>query len=450
MGDVLKSITDVFQIFSIAPRATTSEELLTPTLFFGLIVIILLILCAFYIYLAITKAAEPVSPNISAVEQKQKERALQLNKKEGFANTNSPGSKSLYSELIQQLPENQRYLVNFQPLTGNLAGYIGEVFSPETYVQKAFRSGIRAFVLPVSVYKDDNKVPPLWPYSKKPAIVARDENGSIISKNGMSIQKFCESLMLYVNENPTQAEEPILLYIVPDGNFVPNSSTEEKEYVQLMSNIAKELKVLDKKRLTNLGQYGSATGGRNESNILVNTPLTELKSKILIFTTFDTGIHLKSSYKNISPTLYEYANFLPQSSSDSKTSTTNSSKYFRLADVIGSKVNWQDQCRSQWCATLTKSDTYMDPFKIDEATRLGVQSIPIDFFSNINMLTDENINKQNEKDMNAVLAQWNGFAWRIKVQDARLTKPAPVQPAKPSQKMNARASANLPPGSLTI
>jgi hypothetical protein len=277
MEDVLDIFKGFGNILSVSPNATDASSLQPEILLYGILFIVIIALIVFLVIYFSKKAAEPISPDVIAVEKRKKERELQLNKIE------LPASKSLYSELIQQLPENQRYLVNLQPLTANLAGYIGDVFSPEIFIQKAFRSGIRAFILPISLYKDDNKVPPLWPYSKKPAIVARDKNGSIISKNGMTIQKFCESVMLYENENPTQAGEPIILYIVPDKSFVPDSVKEEKEYVQLMSDIAKELKVFDKKRLTNLGQYGSATGGRNESNILVNTPLTELKSKILIF-----------------------------------------------------------------------------------------------------------------------------------------------------------------------
>ncbi len=414
MEDVIDIFKGFGSLITYSPNAGTINYLQPEILLYGFIFIVVILFGAFFI-LSFTKKTK------DSIDILKNERQLILNNSKI-----NQGSKSLYRELIFQLPENQRYLVNLQPLTGNLAGYIGNVFYPEVYVQKAFRSGIRAFVLPVSVYKDNNKVPPHWPYSKKPAIVARDNNGSIISKNGMSIQKFCETLMLLSNENPTQADEPIILYIIPDGSFVPDPSTKEKEYVQLMTDIAKELRVIDKNRLRTIGQYGSAIGGKQEENILTQVPLTELRSKILIFTTFDTSKYNKNQYKDMRPTLYEYANFLP-TQYGATANTPSKSTLLRLTDVTEKTTT---DCRDKWCATLLKSDSFVDPFKIDEATRKGVQSIPVDFFSNINITTDENVNKQNLKDMNSIINQWKGFAWRLKIQDARMTKQPPVTGTK--------------------
>jgi hypothetical protein len=408
MEDVIEILEGFGKFFYFSPNAGTINYLQPEVILYGFIFIVLIIFGGFFI-LSLTKKTN------DSIDILKNERLLKLNNSKI-----NQGSKSLYRELIFQLQENQRYLVNIQPLTGNLAGYIGKVFSPETYVQKAFRSGIRAFILPVSVYKDDNKVPPHWPYSKKPAIVARDNNGSIISKNGMTIQKFCETLMLFSNENPTQADEPIILYIVPDGEFVPDKSKKEKDYVQLMTDIAKELRVIDKNRLRTIGQFGSAIGGKQEENILTQVPLTELRSKIIIFTTFDTSIYLKDKYKNITPTLHEYANFLPTQYGETG-NTASKSRLLRLTDVTDKTTS---DCRDKWCATLLKSETFVDPFKIDEASGKGVQSIPVDFFSDLGISDNKNINDQKLKDMNSIIQQWKGFAWRLKIQDTRMTKPA--------------------------
>jgi hypothetical protein len=412
-----------------------------------LLVVIMLILVFFVILPAFNK------PKQENVQQLEGERKALLEK----SYSKLSGQNSLYTSLIKQLDPLEQYLINLQPLTAQFGGYIGPmtdgVFSVEYYLQNALRMGIRSFVLPISTYFDDNKKPEKgWPYSGKPAIVFSDRSGVITSRNGLSITKFCESLLTYQNENPTQSEEPILLHIVPVKGHIPDPVEKEKEYVQLTGDIAEELKSIQSRRLMTLGPYGSAIGGQRETEILTQVTLNELKNKILVFTTFDTKLALKDAYKDIPTKLYEFANFLPMPlSGDAGTTTSQAnalqgvntgsgSKIIKLADISGSKINWPNQSRTTFYTTYQDSSLEAPTAAaVAGALKAGIHLIPVPFFY-----------MDFDKNMEDIYKLWRGFAWKVKEKDARFKKPAPIVPAPPNPKMNARVDNTLQPGQTKI
>jgi hypothetical protein len=417
-----------------------------PKVFYGLGLLLLVI----GLSIIIIKATEkPVADDVKKLEY---ERQLLLNK----SYSKLSGQNSLYTGLIKTLHPLEQYLVNLQPLTAVFGGYIGPttngVFSVEYYLQNALRMGIRSFVLPISTYTDPNKTPPYWPLSGKPAIVFRDQSGIITSRNALSIKKFCETLLVYQNENQAQSSEPILLHIVPVEGYVPDPVKEEKSYVLLMKDIADELRTINTKRLMTLGSFGNATGGENETKILTQLHLNDLKNKILIFTTFDTRLGLKDAYKNIKPNLYEFANFMPKPLvADAGTTTTqpnvlqgvsteSGSKLIRLADISGSKINWANQART----TLYQAnlDSYTEApvsSAVANALKAGIHIIPIPFFY-----------LPFDKSMEEIYKLWGGFAWKVKEKDLRFKKPEPIVPAPAKQSMNARVDSKLQPGQTKI
>ena len=414
--------------------------------FYGFLVLGVVAIIAYIIWRATQK------PPADDIQKLLYERQLFLNKSYGKLN----GQNSLYNTLIKQLDPLEQYLINLQPLTAVFGSYIGPnvdgVFSAEYYLQNALRMGIRSFVLPISVYNDPNKVPPYWPYSGKPAIVFRDKSGIITSRNALSIKKFCESILTYQSENQVQSSEPLLLHIVPVEGFTPDPVKDEKEYVILMKDIADELSILNSKRLMTIGPFGSALGGQHETEILTQVHLNDMKNKVLIFTTFDTKIALKDAYKNITPRLYEYANFLPKPLvTDAGTTTTqpnvlqgvntgSGSKLIKLADISGSKINWTEQSRTMWYHA--DIDSYLEaPIQaaVANALKVGIHVIPIPFFyTNF------------DKNMENIYKLWGGFAWKLKERDARFRKPAPIVPAPANPRMNARVDSNLQPGQTKV
>ena len=219
-----------------------------------------------------------------------------------------------------------------------------------------------------------------------------------------------------------------------------------------MRDIAEELKTINSKRLMTIGAFGSAHGGQRETEILTQVHLNELQNKILIFTTFDTSLALKDEYKNISPKLYDFANFLPKPLiADAGTTTTqpnvlqgvntgSGSKIIKLVDISGSKINWPNQARTTWYHANIESNLEA-PLQIAVANALkaGIQLIPIPFFY-----------LEFDKNMQDIYKLWNGFAWKLKEKNARFKKPAPIVPAPPNPRMNARVDNRLQPGQTKV
>ena len=280
MGGILTKFTDALWISFTSPEPDISA---TRVIIAVLMVFIVLVSCFFIVQQIIKSSSKDprVTPaNVALVKTARQQELTALasaTAKEGF--TTMAAANSLYNSLLTSIPPSEQYLVNLCPLTASIGGYIGPltdgVFDPEYYVQQALRAGIRSFILPVSMYQDDNKKPPNWPYSGKPAIVCRNSAGKILSLNGMSIRKFCDVLMIYKSQMDAQASEPILIYLDATAGYIPDAVSEEKKYVQFTSEIAKELKPLDPFRLLTISSYGSAVGGENQTNILTQIPLTE-------------------------------------------------------------------------------------------------------------------------------------------------------------------------------
>jgi hypothetical protein len=448
--------------FVSAGRIFTSPVLSNEDLinFLGIFaVFVAFAIIAYTIYVAITKSKEepPVKDHLvlNAIKERNEVLETQITEVGGLE-----GPKSFYNDLIKNLAERERYLLNICPLTANVGGYLGPrklgVFHVDTYIRKALRAGVRCFILPISSYIDDNKRPPLFPFSGKPAIVFRDENGSIQSRNALTVRRFISSLLGHLYMNPGQMDEPILLFLSADTKHLPDPIKEEKAYVSIMRDLAEELNAIGGSAMKTFSTYGSLTGGRKEREILTEISLEDLKRKVLVATTFDTRLQLKDAYKNMRPQLFEQCNFLPTPPSTETTSQANvvtsssgskTSMSIRLMDVIGSKVNWKDQSRTALHACLQDSHLVM-PTKeqVEEATRSGIQIIPIPFFY-LNETNKEDVNMQTLKKIHQ---SWNGYGWRLKEKEARYEKPIDIKPKEANPAMNARAEPNLQGGQMSV
>jgi len=412
------------------------ESKVINMVFYGILSLIIIILLSYIIYAAINGASKIPPPSPENVAAMQGQRMVAIN-----AEKQIDGNKS-WNQLINQVVPGQQYLVNLCPLTASLGGYVGEgkegVFYSDFYLQKALRAGIRSFVLPICSYMDDNKRPPNWPISGDPAIVARDESGKVISLNGLSVKQFCTDLIRYNSQLP-DAAEPLMIHLIMDKGYLPDSVKKEKAYAKLLSKLANELSVIpDSMRLINLGAYGTATGSQNESNILTQTPLSELRNKVLIFTDFDTKIGLKDAYSYMRPTLYDYTNFTfqPVVTQNTNVGVIAGARSLKLSDISGSNINWTDQARTVYHMTLDYNLKVPDPALVDNAIKTGIQIVPIPFY------TGENIKPLSDL--------WKGYSWRMKEPAARYLKPDPVVPATPNASMNARVDTNLQPGQMKV
>jgi hypothetical protein len=380
------------------------------------------------------------------------------------------GINSLYASMTQTssriyLPPNERYLVNLCPLTASVGGYIGPlhdgVFEPSIFIERALNAGIRSFVLPISVYYDDNKIQPNWPLSGTPAIVYRDAQGTILSLNGLKLLTFCQLLVQKKSMNSAQANEPILLFLHGVRGELP---TREPAYVKFTSLIAEALKPIDNYRMGTAQGLGSVTGGNNQDKILTQIPLTELANKILVFTNFDITAGLKNAYKNIRPTLADYTNFVYSP----LTATESSNRLCKSVHIADVKPNFTDDYRISWISTLEDHlGTIHKPEDVNRAIVTGVQCVPLPFLSaHVPIPVDPKTNQPgpDTSDLMKIYKQWGGFAFRVRQGDmstiesfvdetpknARYTSPDPVVPMKPATTLNARVDKDAAPGMLVV
>jgi len=378
------------------------------------------------------------------------------------------GINSFYSSMTQTsspvyLAPNERYLVNLCPLTASVGGYLGPlqdgVFEPSTFIEKALNAGIRSFVLPISVYYDDNKIQPNWPLSGTPTIVYRDAQGTILSLNGLKLLTFCQLLVQKKSVNSAQANEPILLFLNGVKGELP---TQEPAYVKFTSLIAEALKPIDNYRMGTAQGLGSVTGGNNQDKILTQIPLTELANKIIVFTNFNITAGLKKAYNNIRPTLADYTNFVYSPLTSTETST-RLCKSVHIADV---KPSFTTDYRTSWISTLEDHvGVIHKPEDVNRAIVTGVQCVPLPFLSaHVPVLIDPKTKQPgaDASDLMKIYKQWGGFAFRVRQGDsadsfvnetpknARYSSPEPVVPMKPATTLNARVDDDAAPGMLVV
>lgn len=336
--------------------------------------------------------------------------------------------------VLKDVPVSQLYLVNVAPITITYTGYLGTGLLDATeFFKHALALGIRSFVLPISTYKDDNKTAPLWPTSGSPAVVYRDSTGRITSQNGLSVKKIAMALANALSVSSPQQEEPILLKIEQVPGFVPDSSLDEKAYVEFMTDIADGLEPLRSRILTHLGPYGSAVGGVAEDKILLQTPLPQLGGKVLITTDFDVGKYEKEKYVKTKPSLLKRIHFRVRNSPAQ--GKISSYKTTPLSSVSSSFDTDQDRTTLYEAQGAVITD--VDAVKL--ALGKGIQIIPLPLFES-----------GKAADALALIQPWKGGAWAVKPEGERYTKPAPVVPATPSQAMNARVAADAQPGQIVI
>lgn len=325
------------------------------------------------------------------------------------------------------LPERQSFLVNMCPLTAYLGGYLGpteQVMNATYYVETAIKAGIRSFILPISTYINESKVPPDWPYSGEPIIACRDASDTIVSINAISLTQFINALLEYRIVSG-YGSEPILLYI---EDALSPAVKNKINYVSFMNKIATSLALLNKYRLTSVGSYGSVIGGAKQAKLLTEIPISVYNDKVLIFTDFDIQ---QDSALNLA----SYVNF---SYSYSSKTDMNPVRTIALEDIAGSTVNYVTNARTNWY--IAKSRT---PLTVPTAAVLanaftnGIQCIPIPFIS------------ASMADIKDIWNLWKGSSYKAKDEKSRYTQPEPVVPSKVSTKLNASIQGKEP-GNLVV
>jgi len=439
-------------------------------------VILFILFCIVIFSLIMKKAASDTRVSDSLVNSALTSRRETIN------NASIGGVNSLYGSMNQSnspvyMTADEQRLVNLCPLTASVGGYLGPlqdgVFDAPAYLDKAFNAGIRSFVLPISVYYDDNKTSTNWPLSGTPAIVYRNINGTILSLNGMNLKTFCEALVQKKSVNAAQAEEPIILYLHGVTGNIPDLANDEENYVKFTSKIAEGLSPLETFRLRTVQGVGSVVGGAAQNKLLTQVMLTDLKNTILVFTNFNINAGMKLAYAKINPKLSEYVNFVYTP----LTSTETSTMLCRSIHISDVKATFTDTYRTSWLMTLEDHlGTIQTPKNVDNAINITVQCIPMPFLSGYAALgTDKKKAALKDlSDLTAVYKQWGGYAFRLRQGssnpvaegfstdveqapkvNARFSSPPPIVPMKPSATLNARVpqpagEPPLAPGMISV
>jgi hypothetical protein len=83
---------------------------------------------------------------------------------------------------------------------------------------------------------------------------------------------------------------------------------------------------------------------------------------------------------------------------------------------------------------------------VDFVTKTGIHGVPIPFLFYDTRAKQSKAVQEQLANISDMYKQWNGYAWRMKPEAARYTKPAEVTPLTPSAKLNARVDNSLQPG----
>jgi hypothetical protein len=108
-----------------------------------------------------------------------------------------------------------------------------------------------------------------------------------------------------------------------------------------------------------------------------------------------------------------------------------------LADSSGSKFS-PDEGRTALIEATPATPPNAD--LIASGLAVGIQIIPLPLFEK----------SSDSAALAGWIQPWKGGGWYLKPEDARYTKPAPIVPATPSQKMNARVTPTAQPGQVVI
>ena len=353
----------------------------------------------------------------------------------------------------KDVTEDENYLVNYAFLTASIGGFLGPVtdgfFSQADFLQKAMSMGVRGFVLPIGQHFDDNKLPPNWPAAGEPGVFARDNQGAIVSQNGMTVKSFCQALLTANAGAGKYSKEPLLLFLHEQEGHVPDKNKEEEKYVSFLSKLAAELgSSLDRVnndgtftesgvRMTRIPAYGSAVQGIRQTELLTEVPMKDLGGKVLIFSNFEWSRELKDAYKkNKGPRLGDYINFTYAPGKE--TSCTS----IKLEETATEQINWRDRTFTKF--NLTLKDSLIDVpdiEKVQAALSKGVQIIPLPIIF---------LDGADKQKVNQIVALWQSKGGLAKPKAARFKKPAAIQPAVPSQRLNARVNPSLQPGQTQI
>lgn len=194
--------------------------------------------------------------------------------------------------------------VNIQPLSIKQAAYIGPnvnggKFNPEIGILSALNAGVRMFTLQIDyldIKKDGFEGPAI------PTIVYRDDNGKLISSNGVSINEVATHLSKAFSSEINHSEKPLIVYL----HFLKLPYTrydKPEKYIESLSSIAQALEPL----MGNSLSFGADNFSRQaREKLILRTSLNQLRGKVILMSNIDTSLFRQMEKIGMSPIEQKY------------------------------------------------------------------------------------------------------------------------------------------------
>jgi len=401
--------------------ATLSVPRPSNKILFYIGIVLVILITVFLIMIISRYSAKIASP--STVKKVIRDRVALLN---AAIEPTAGKKKSIYE---MPLPEDQALLINYQPISCRLAGYLDPLqdgaFAEADAVRLGLAAGARLFVLEISRGSDG-----------RPALVARDSMGYKRSLNDGSIQKVCESLV-----NKTDDPIVLALYIhdAPDKTKMPEA------YLSFLSQIARALESLIPQHI-GLTSVGDFTRQKKENELFSFAP-NFYKGKIIVLCNADTsgfrdparlGVKRTFTPKEdldffVHARIYKAegggggANLgITESATGAPKVQIVSDSYFLLTppDKVASAINIT---RNTFTIIMKKDPTFVPTDKVSDILykTYGIHSIPLPL---------------------DILASQNAKAtWTPKDLTLRFVKPKPIIPTVPNTQLNANHGVVVSP-----
>lgn len=389
-------------------------------------------LMAYFLKDRFTKLSKPPQASLQDLRVEQQKQVEDLQAR--YVNTQGQRADvkktGLYPAIVSKFGDRQNYLINLCPLTVRLPGYLGPlregIFDEKEGVRIAVAAGARGFFIPLSYYVDGTKLPPLYPESQTPAIVARADTGEFISKNGA----FLATVLKEIINAKGRVNEPFLIFLHAD-NTIPNSRTQEATYNAYCSAVAEACKQLQPHLPKQVGQLGYTQKGRGNQTLMLQAPLQLLSQNIIVCSNLDISMEDDPKYKGTK--LSDFVNILY--STDDK--VTEGAKLVSLDSVTAAGDTFRKSARIQFTIGLPANEEVPTATQVQQAFAEGIQCIPLDLLASAEQLKE-------------VWTLWQGAGWIGKPEALRYTKPQEIVPQKPSAALNAKVDGAQFAGQLMV
>lgn len=340
----------------------------------------------------------------------------------------------------QKVPDSQKALVNFAPLTVMQTGYVGPefdgVYNEEQSVATALKAGARCFVLNIDYHENSGLPKPAFPDAYEPCLLYRDEGDVIRSLNAGSIQRVAQALSnLAFNDIISLRQDPLIVVLY----FVKTPAPNTKEYLRYCSKVAKQLNPLTRFLLGQAPEGVYNRQGRQDD--LLYTSIQNLERRVILMSNINTNIFRDPKRVGIqSVPVSEDLDFMVHlrlyGQTDSLQGATERAdknqlprgylERFPYYTTIPEKNQREtvDTNRIRWIVALPSPGKFPELKDVKTVVeKMGVQCVPLNLF--------------NAKDSDIpVIDLWKD-GWRAKPEALRFTKPQAFKPLSPSTKLDA-------------